>query len=38
VSPNGRSTAAIRGAPVLAVSSGIIDSDIVLNPAASISH
>lgn len=38
VSPNGRSTAAIRGTPVLAVSSGIIDSDIVLNPAASISH
>jgi hypothetical protein len=38
VSPNGRSTAAIRGALVLAVSSGIIDTDIVLNPAASISH
>jgi hypothetical protein len=38
VSPNGRSIAAIRGAPVLTVSSGIIDNDIVLNPAASISH
>lgn len=38
VSPKGRSTAAIRGALVLAVRSGIIDSDIVLNPAASISH
>jgi hypothetical protein len=38
VSPNGCSTAAIRGAPVLAVRSGIIDSEIVLNPAASISH
>jgi hypothetical protein len=30
--------AAIRGAPLLAVSSGIIDSDIVLIPAASISR
>jgi len=38
VSPNGCSTAAILGAPVLTVSSGIIDSEIVLNPAASISH
>jgi hypothetical protein len=30
--------AATRGAPVLPVNSGIIDSEIVLIPAASISH
>jgi hypothetical protein len=38
VSPNGCSIAAIRGAPTLAVSSGIMESEIVLNPAASISR
>jgi len=38
VMPNGCSIAAILGAPALAVSSGIMDSEIVLNPAASISR
>jgi len=38
VSPNGCSIAAIRGDPTLAVSSGIMESEIVLNPAASISR
>jgi hypothetical protein len=34
--PNGCSIAAILGAPALAVSLGIIYSEKVLNPAASI--
>jgi len=38
VSPNGCSIAAIRGTPTLAVRSGIMESEIVLNPALSISR
>ena len=38
VSPKGCSMAATRGAPVLAVSSGIIESETVLKPTASISR
>ena len=38
VSPKGYSMAAIRGTPTLAVSSGIMESEIVVKPAASISR
>lgn len=38
VSPKGCSMAAILGTPTLAVNSGIMESEIVLNPAASISR
>jgi hypothetical protein len=38
VDPKGYSMAAMRGTPALAVSSGIIESDIVLNPALSNSR
>jgi len=38
VSPKGCSMAAIRGTPTLTVSSGIMESEIVLKPTASISR